>query len=118
MDAVGSLMRCCVRIQPCTPSVVSTRAQVSLLLSWASLIRRRRVPLVSAAFTTSLLLLIPARRRSEEHTSELQSRENLVCRLPLEKKKNENGRPDFAGLPSLLSYWLRPDYGLRARCTL
>src|SRR5690606_17148718 len=26
-------------------------------------------------------------RRSEEHTSELQSRENLVCRLMLEKKK-------------------------------
>src|SRR5690606_41458024 len=28
-------------------------------------------------------------RRSEEHTSELQSRENLVCRLLLEKKKNK-----------------------------
>src|SRR5690606_40961469 len=28
-----------------------------------------------------------ARKRSEEHTSELQSRENLVCRLLLEKKK-------------------------------
>src|SRR5690606_39702963 len=28
------------------------------------------------------------RRRSEEHTSELQSRENLVCRLLLEKKKS------------------------------
>src|SRR5690606_18570754 len=28
--------------------------------------------------------------RSEEHTSELQSRENLVCRLLLEKKNNEN----------------------------
>src|SRR5207237_3919244 len=27
------------------------------------------------------------RRRSEEHTSELQSHLNLVCRLPLEKKK-------------------------------
>src|SRR5690606_41942494 len=27
--------------------------------------------------------------RSEEHTSELQSRENLVCRLLLEKKKEE-----------------------------
>src|SRR5207302_8450464 len=26
-------------------------------------------------------------RRSEEHTSELQSRENLVCRLLLEKQK-------------------------------
>src|SRR5216684_817755 len=28
------------------------------------------------------------RRRSEEHTSELQSRLHLVCRLLLEKKKN------------------------------
>src|SRR5690606_41223217 len=28
--------------------------------------------------------------RSEEHTSELQSRENLVCRLLLEKKKKNN----------------------------
>ena len=27
--------------------------------------------------------------RSEEHTSELQSRRNLVCRLLLEKKKEE-----------------------------
>src|SRR5690606_42026707 len=30
-----------------------------------------------------------ATRRSEEHTSELQSRENLVCRLLLEKKKKK-----------------------------
>src|SRR5690606_41361367 len=29
----------------------------------------------------------PCQYRSEEHTSELQSRENLVCRLLLEKKK-------------------------------
>src|SRR5207302_3301775 len=29
------------------------------------------------------------RNRSEEHTSELQSRENLVCRLLLEKKKKK-----------------------------
>src|SRR3712207_8351086 len=28
-------------------------------------------------------------RRSEEHTSELQSRQYLVCRLLLEKKKND-----------------------------
>src|SRR5690554_7092130 len=28
--------------------------------------------------------------RSEEHTSELQSRPHLVCRLLLEKKKNKN----------------------------
>src|SRR5690606_41327706 len=30
---------------------------------------------------------LPCETRSEEHTSELQSRENLVCRLLLEKKK-------------------------------
>src|SRR3989440_4758511 len=30
------------------------------------------------------------RWRSEEHTSELQSRSDLVCRLLLEKKKNRN----------------------------
>src|SRR5690606_18679540 len=30
--------------------------------------------------------------RSEEHTSELQSRENLVCRLLLEKKKDHRRR--------------------------
>src|SRR2546430_5497667 len=29
------------------------------------------------------------KRRSEEHTSELQSQSNLVCRLLLEKKKKE-----------------------------
>src|SRR5690554_7061092 len=33
------------------------------------------------------LLLIPDIARSEEHTSELQSRPHLVCRLLLEKKK-------------------------------
>src|SRR2546430_9837008 len=31
-----------------------------------------------------------AAKRSEEHTSELQSQSNLVCRLLLEKKKNES----------------------------
>src|SRR5215510_15672375 len=31
----------------------------------------------------------PTASRSEEHTSELQSRGHLVCRLLLEKKKNE-----------------------------
>src|SRR2546422_7923584 len=32
----------------------------------------------------------PAKTRSEEHTSELQSRLHLVCRLLLEKKKKKN----------------------------
>src|SRR2546429_5382558 len=33
-----------------------------------------------------------AQQRSEEHTSELQSRLHLVCRLLLEKKKNTTNR--------------------------
>src|SRR5438105_9587063 len=42
-----------------------------------------------------------ASARSEEHTSELQSRVDLVCRLLLEKKKhfpNANDSSEFVGL--------------------
>src|SRR2546427_2445723 len=38
--------------------------------------------------------LIPLLLRSEEHTSELQSQSNLVCRLLLEKKKKNNSNSD------------------------
>src|SRR5690606_39571280 len=54
-------------------------------------------PVSQFAHRATAPLLLPLRRlfpawrnfdlRSEEHTSELQSRENLVCRLLLEKKK-------------------------------
>src|SRR5690625_5779872 len=37
------------------------------------------------------------RERSEEHTSELQSRGHLVCRLLLEKKKQRKSTPTPAG---------------------
>src|SRR2546427_6683175 len=37
-----------------------------------------------------LTILIGGLLRSEEHTSELQSQSNLVCRLLLEKKKQEH----------------------------
>src|SRR5690606_41874530 len=36
--------------------------------------------------TTASINTVGGRMRSEEHTSELQSRENLVCRLLLDKK--------------------------------
>src|SRR2546430_11069626 len=42
-----------------------------------------------ACTTRSALPPAAADRRSEEHTSELQSQSNLVCRLLLEKKKQE-----------------------------
>src|SRR2546421_1728746 len=43
----------------------------------------------------------PASLRSEEHTSELQSRSDLVCRLLLEKKKKSNQK---AG-PDHRAFW-------------
>src|SRR5271165_7661558 len=45
--------------------------------------RRRRAPFQAGCTWTHPVC------RSEEHTSELQSRENLVCRLLLEKKKKK-----------------------------
>src|SRR5688572_32166549 len=42
--------------------------------------------------TTGVFDLAGPGRRSEEHTSELQSQSNLVCRLLLEKKKDTNLR--------------------------
>src|SRR5690606_41834625 len=42
------------------------------------------------SFSNGGRYVIGWRLRSEEHTSELQSRENLVCRLLLEKKKKSN----------------------------
>src|SRR2546426_6006100 len=41
--------------------------------------------------------------RSEEHTSELQSPCNLVCRLLLEKKKQANAKVQSTGATNVLS---------------
>src|SRR5688572_31384737 len=55
--------------------------------------RRSTSPRSSSACTGSLPPIGAPRggRRSEEHTSELQSQSNLVCRLLLEKKKEGVG---------------------------
>src|SRR5205809_4823708 len=70
---------------PYTTLFRSNQAPESHSLSWENLssfkrtLRRR-----STAFR------MKEERRSEEHTSELQSRLHLVCRLLLEKKKKKN----------------------------
>src|SRR2546427_1495496 len=51
--------------------------------------RRRFAHRERSPFRLDLQSHVPAAEgRSEEHTSELQSQSNLVCRLLLEKKKN------------------------------
>src|SRR3712207_8349477 len=44
---------------------------------------------LDAALAVASILIIISMLRSEEHTSELQSRQYLVCRLLLEKKKKQ-----------------------------
>src|SRR5947208_12370330 len=47
------------------------------------------------------------RSRSEEHTSELQSPDHLVCRLLLEKKKKHSEKTTNSSRYKTLSYGLR-----------
>src|SRR2546422_8318223 len=61
--------------------------------------RRQRAGRIAVVSGDRAGLLRP---RSEEHTSELQSRLHLVCRLLLEKKKNKI----FNWRPTLLNLWL------------
>src|SRR3989442_2004684 len=64
-----------------------TRRRSANAASCVSVSSRRRL-FGTCTFTKSLRL----EERSEEHTSELQSRPHLVCRLLLEKKNTKNDR--------------------------
>src|SRR5260370_26731967 len=61
----------------------------STLFPYTTLFRSRIKTLLSRRMTcASMTFRQSGQMRSEEHTSELQSHLNLVCRLLLEKKKN------------------------------
>src|SRR5260370_2173532 len=64
-------------------------------------------------FGESMLRLVPPGlerllQRSEEHTSELQSHLNLVCRLPLEKKRGRSELPRSVRVLQLILYAIPP----------
>src|SRR5690606_41969094 len=107
---VYSTSRCsilCFLIDPAPSSLYPLSLHDALPISWVSipsLLKMSASSLIRAILTSRCVfsmtlaasatliegaLWVPATMiRSEEHTSELQSRENLVCRLLLEKKKN------------------------------
>src|SRR5690606_40389137 len=64
-------------------SVSPTQSGLKLLTEVGGLSRRRESAIQAEQMRSFGILGLA---RSEEHTSELQSRENLVCRLLLEKK--------------------------------
>src|SRR5256884_3396080 len=68
---------------PYTTLFRSPDAKKALLVE---ILARRNIPLIEDDIYGELAFA-PSRPRSEEHTSELQSRLHLVCRLLLEKKK-------------------------------
>src|SRR2546430_8034505 len=88
----------------------------STLFPYTTLFRSRPRPRSSSPPFPTLTTLpsmrdslstLPSRRRSEEHTSELQSQSNLVCRLLLEKKKKDNNTNFVAIYIYVLLYPLR-----------
>src|SRR5256886_9936203 len=64
----------------------------------------------------------PTPDRSEEHTSELQSQSNLVCRLLLEKKKTTMNNPahsDASRQPELyVAPYMHDEWAVTGRSTL
>src|SRR4030042_4038901 len=71
----------------------------STLFPYTTLFRSSSTSITAPALNDSTRILGPC-RRSEEHTSELQSRLHLVCRLLLEKKIGRGGvqtKPHAAG---------------------
>src|SRR3712207_8197526 len=78
------------RVERIQRQIASTTAQWELLHRKLETLETARVVESHAAVLFQLDKQIADAKRSEEHTSELQSRQYLVCRLLLEKKKNES----------------------------
>src|SRR3989442_8388523 len=127
------------KLKPCTslPLLGSTVPKVAMPMTrpWSSKTGPPLLPCVMGASTWStgqppeavfLALTVPlvsvgstwlasdrtgwnVAARSEEHTSELQSRPHLVCRLLLEKKKQQpklQSRPELQGGHPVESQWI------------
>src|SRR5207244_13117541 len=77
----------CIRCESCDPAISSPMpsSECALVCSTVS----SAVPMRCASALLSPWSS-PDRKRSEEHTSELQSPDHLVCRLLLEKKKHKH----------------------------
>src|SRR5690606_41337965 len=80
-DCVGNQ-----RFAECRRVLTERGVFVSVTTSVSGALRGAAGNLFRAQRDAQVFVAIPS-ARSEEHTSELQSRENLVCRLLLEKKK-------------------------------
>src|SRR2546427_9320484 len=76
----------------CTPS---SSKSVSALVSLPKVSCARFAASSGILFFLRFACAFAFRSRSEEHTSELQSQSNLVCRLLLEKKKKKTNKQNY-----------------------
>src|SRR3989442_9176620 len=72
------------------PLIATRNSRIALTVSSGNQVSNFALAFSPANTSTPGCLMTP---RSEEHTSELQSRPHLVCRLLLEKKKSEIKSP-------------------------
>src|SRR2546430_13609473 len=80
---------CCGQPRPEDALVhLGNHPEVGICVSCVHFLRRRARDRQATVVRQTLRGAAESVRRSEEHTSELQSQSNLVCRLLLEKKKD------------------------------
>src|SRR2546427_8852738 len=87
-------------IYPAPPAADSDYATSDVMIPMRDGVRLHTVIVTPKNATAPLPILMertPYGTRSEEHTSELQSQSNLVCRLLLEKKKNRPSQAERRG---------------------
>src|SRR5260370_29847574 len=94
------------------PVVLIVEDEFLLRMDAVDMIAAAGFEVVEAADADEAIGILEARRditvvRSEEHTSELQSHLNLVCRLLLEKKKKSTGEEGQTRMLSRLSFCIR-----------
>src|SRR5688572_32535015 len=72
-------------VQTCALPISTASRSIRRTTSWSNPTTRSGSPIRRSASSA----------RSEEHTSELQSQSNLVCRLLLEKKKKKKYKKNY-----------------------
>src|SRR5690606_39298657 len=88
--AVGEIIWCLFRGFLYAAAFLVIALVMGLVRGWMWILALPACVLIGFAFAAcgfAATTWMKSWQRSEEHTSELQSRENLVCRLLLEKKK-------------------------------